>query len=145
MKMPPRTPTLLTMLGTAPFIIGAVGAHSNVILTLLPYFSVETVINYGIIILSFMTGILWGFAVKAPKSKSSFAYILSVLPALYVFFFVAGTNANKLDMLMLGFTVLLAIDLFFQRIALAPAWWMTLRIPVSMVVLFALLTTRINI
>jgi len=48
-------------------------------------------------------------------------------------------------MLMFGFTVLLAIDLFFQRLALAPAWWMTLRIPVSMVVLFALLTTRINV
>lgn len=145
MHLPPRTPAALTALGAAPFVIGAVGAYTDTVLTVFPYSSVETVIRYGIIILSFMTGILWGFASKAPDVKASYAYITSVLPALYVFFFVVGTDADKLEALLFGFAVLLVIDLSFKKAALAPAWWMTLRTPVTIVVLAALFITRISI
>lgn len=145
MILPPRTPAALTALGAAPFVIGAIGAYTDTVLTLFPYGSVESVIHYGVIILSFMTGILWGFASRAEDGKASYAYITSVLPALYVFFFVVGTDADKIEALMFGFFFLLAIDLSFQKAKLAPQWWMTLRIPVTAVVLAALYLTRISI
>lgn len=145
MHLPPRIPMLLTTLGAAPFVIGAVGAHTDAVLTLFPYFGREAVIHYGIIILSFMAGILWGFASSSCGNKSSLAYIASVLPALYVFFFASGTDTDKLDALMFGFAILLIIDLSFQKATLAPPWWMTLRVPVTIVVLAALLATRITV
>ena len=145
MHRPPSIPIVLTTLGAAPFVIGAAGAHADAVLTLFPYFGREAIIHYGIIILSFMTGILWGFASRSYGNKSSFAYIASVLPALYVFFFVTGTETDKLDALMFGFAILLVIDLSFQKATLAPPWWMTLRVPVTIVVLAALLATRITV
>ncbi|MCO4825341.1 DUF3429 domain-containing protein [Amylibacter sp.] len=143
-RLPPRTPIALTALGVAPFVIGSIGAYTDTVLTLFPYRSVESVIHYGIIILSFMTGILWGFASK-DDGKSSYAYITSVLPALYVFFFVVGTDADRLEALMFGFAIILSIDLSFQQAKLAPNWWMSLRIPATLVVLASLYLTRISV
>ena len=145
MNLPPRTPAALTALGAVPFVIGAMGTTTDTAFPLFPTNSVETVTHYGIIILSFMTGILWGFAARAETDKAPYAYITSVLPALYTFFFVVGTDANKLTALMVGFALLLALDLSFQKAKLAPPWWITLLVPVTIVVLAALLITRISL
>lgn len=51
-----------------------------------PYVSLA----YGTVILSFMSGVLWGFATKATGSAAATGYALSVLPALWAFFMVGG-------------------------------------------------------
>nr|WP_323781876.1 DUF3429 domain-containing protein [Amylibacter sp.] len=145
LAIPPRTPLALATLGTAPFIIGAIGAATDTVFTPFPSSSVESVIHYGIVIMSFLTGILWGFASHSPKGQSSYAYITGAIPALYVFFAVAGSDADKLEALMFGFPALLVIDTSFQKSTLTPPWWLTLRIPTTIVIIACLTVTRLSI
>ena len=45
---------------------------------------------YGTVILAFMSGVLWGFATKAPERQAPVCYALSVIPALWAFFMAGG-------------------------------------------------------
>lgn len=143
MILPPRTPALLTAAGAIPFVFGA--AVSLQVIPLDQYTDAITgpglIIRYGIIILSFMTGIFWGFATRAEPQKAAFGYITSVIPALYAFFFVGGSETSALVALMIGFALLIPIDVSFQRVGLAPPWWLTLRLPITCVVLLCLAGT----
>lgn len=145
LALPPRTPLALATLGTAPFVVAAIGAATDTVFTPFPYSSVETIIHFGIIVLSFLTGILWGFASHSAKGQSSYAYITGAIPVLYVFFAVVGTDADKLEALMFGFPALLTIDTSFQHSRLAPRWWLTLRIPTTLVIIACLTVTRLSI
>ncbi len=90
---------------------------------------------YGTVILSFMSGVLWGFAARG---SDWLPYALSVIPALWVFFTVTdGTDISSIY-LMAGFAGLLLLDLTFAQRGLAPAWWMRLRLPLTAVVLACL-------
>ena len=90
-------------------------------------------IAYGTVILCFMSGCLWGFAARSETPQWR-TYGLSVLPALYVFFFVGGPDEDQLFRLALGFTGILALDWAYTRWQLAPDWWLTLRVMITAVV-----------
>nr|WP_025054776.1 DUF3429 domain-containing protein [Sulfitobacter noctilucicola] len=95
-------------------------------------------IRYGGIILPFMAGVLWGFATKAQGLQAAAAYALSVLPALW-WFFMPGTGVNSaLTNLTTGFIGLLLLDYAFHRWELAPAWWMALRVQLTIIVVACL-------
>ena len=79
---------------------------------------------YGTVILAFMAGVLWGFAVRA---RSGVYYALSVLPALWAFLFVGGGPDRATVWLAAGFVGLLALDWVFWRAGLTPEWWLRLR------------------
>ncbi|MGC1495830.1 MAG: DUF3429 domain-containing protein [Sulfitobacter sp.] len=149
MNRPPNSALFLGLAGLLPFIAGALlclgifnatmgdvndGGYPLIIQrdgTLL-------LVRYGGIILPFMSGVLWGFATKATDSKATAAYTLSVLPALW-WFFSPGTNAQSaLINLMIGYAGLLLLDYAFQRWKLAPNWWMSLRVPLTGIVLICL-------
>lgn len=89
---------------------------------------------YGTIILSFMSGVLWGFAARAEGALQATGLALSVAPALWAFFFVGGGSDNAALNLMIGFLGVLLIDTYFWRMRLTPPWWMSLRIPLTVIV-----------
>lgn len=90
--------------------------------------------RYGVIILCFMSGVLWGFATRAEGTLAAVCYVLSVLPALWAFL-VPGSNADEaLFNLIIGFVSVLLLDFAFHRWGLTPHWWMRLRVPVTAVV-----------
>ena len=60
--------------------------------------------------------------------------VLSVLPALWVFFTVGAGPTSSAIYLIAGFIGLLALDWSFWRQGLAPEWWMRLRILLTVVV-----------
>ncbi|MGR3468255.1 MAG: DUF3429 domain-containing protein, partial [Shimia sp.] len=91
----PRSALLLGLAGVLPFLWGA-------LTTLLPALGAAALplvgprligpyvqLAYGAIILSFMSGVLWGFATKAGDWQGV-GYALSTLPALWAFFMVGG-------------------------------------------------------
>ena len=82
---------------------------------------------YGAVILSFMSGVLWGFATKATGQTATASYILSVIPALWAFFMTGGGPTTAAVNLIVGFLGLLLLDWHFWRLGLAPPWWMHLR------------------
>lgn len=140
----PRSALLLGLAGLIPFLWGA----ANVLFPatigfggrfLSPMFIGTYVsLTYGTVILSFMSGVLWGFATKAQGREAAVGYALSVIPALWAFFMVNGDPGNAAVNLAVGFAGLLMLDYSFARQGLAPAWWMHLRVLLTTVVLLCL-------
>jgi Protein of unknown function (DUF3429) len=92
-------------------------------------------LSYGTIILSFMSGVLWGFATKATGRAATTGYALSVIPALWAFVMVTDSSVNSMIYLAAGFGGLLLLDASFAAQGLAPAWWMRLRLTLTAIVL----------
>jgi hypothetical protein len=95
-------------------------------------------LTYGTVILSFMSGVLWGFATKAEGAQAAAGFGLSVIPALWAFFMVNGTPGDAAVNLAAGFVGVLALDVMFSRWGLAPPWWLRLRLILTAGVLAAL-------
>ncbi len=129
----PKAALILGLAGVLPFLWGALTDLSPAVAdwgrtTIGARFVGQYVlIFYGTIILSFMSGVLWGFATRAQEGTAALGYTLSVLPALWAFFFVGGGETRATWALIIGYLGLLGLDYFFWRVHLAPAWWMTLR------------------
>ncbi len=146
MRPIPPAPLLLGLAGLLPFLWGALtvlvpslgvwGAAAIGPRFVGPYVQLA----YGTVILSFMSGVLWGFSTQAAGAVAATGYALSTLPALWAFFFVGGGPVSAAIYLMAGFLGILGLDWMFQRQGLAPAWWMSLRLLLTGIVLLSLLT-----
>lgn len=137
----PRPALLLGLAGLIPFLWSA-ATHLSPALSsaagqvLSPMFLGAYVgLTYGTVILSFMSGVLWGFATKAEGRDAAIAYTLSVIPALWAFFMVTDASDTSAIFLAAGFAGLLLLDAMFQAWGLAPRWWLRLRIMLTVVVL----------
>lgn len=141
----PRSALILGLAGLIPFAWGAatllVPALADWGMAVLgprfvgPYVSLA----YGTVILSFMSGVLWGFATRAEGAVAATGYALSVIPALWAFFFVGGGPTTAAIYLAAGFAGLLALDYMFAQQGLAPPWWMRLRLMLTAGVIASLL------
>ena len=92
-------------------------------------------LSYGVIILCFMSGVLWGFATKMDEKNGSLGYILSVLPALWAFLSMGKGPISDTISLIVGFLAVLLIDRHFYLLKLTPLWWMNLRTPLTFLVI----------
>lgn len=138
----PRTPLLLGLAGLVPFLWGALGVLfpglSDATVSLLgarfnaPYM----LISYGTVILCFMSGVLWGFAVKSPRALP---YVLSVVPALWAFFTIGGGPDQATSAVLVGFLLVFSCDMQFANWGLTPRWWLRLRALLTTVVCACLL------
>jgi hypothetical protein len=143
----PRTPLLLGLAGLIPFVWGA-GTVLNDDLAawglqwLGPRFIGPYVqLFYGSVILSFMSGVLWGFATRAKGAQAATAYSLSVIPALWAFVMTGGGPTSAGLNLIFGFAGLLMLDFAFDRWGLTPPWWMRLRGLLTVIVISCLAVT----
>lgn len=141
----PRIPLCLALAGLLPFVWSAATVLSPDLAgwtqtTLGARFIGPYVgLFYGAVILSFMSGVLWGFATKMTGPSATTGYVLSVLPALWVFFTHGGGAYSAGITLMIGFAGILALDWLFWRDGAAPHWWMRLRLMITAIVLLCLL------
>jgi hypothetical protein len=141
----PRSALVLGLAGTIPFIWGVItlldgnlhlwGSNMMGQRFVGPYVQ----LFYGSVILSFMSGVLWGFATKATGKLATIGYVLSVLPALWAFFMTGSGPITASMNLITGFIAVLMLDWFFWKAGLAPEWWMRLRIMISVIVIACLL------
>jgi Protein of unknown function (DUF3429) len=144
MTIPPRSALMLGLAGLVPFVWSAAtqlseGAAVWTMQVIGPRFVGPYLgLSYGTIILAFMSGVLWGFATRAEGRQAAAGYALSVIPALWAFFFVGGGVTSASIYLIAGFVGLVMIDAAFLRQGLAPAWWLRLRVPLTAVVALCL-------
>ena len=141
----PLAPLVLGLAGLLPFVWGV----CTMAFPSLAAFTVDLLgprfvgpyvqLAYGTVILSFMSGVLWGFATKAEGAVAAFGYAVSPLPALWAFFFVGGGPVSAAVYLALGFIGILGLDIMFQRQGFAPRWWVSLRLILTGVVVVTLL------
>lgn len=140
----PRAALILGLAGLIPFLWSAAtylspGLSNWSAQWLSPMFLGAYVgLTYGTVILSFMSGVLWGFATKAEGRAAAFAYVLSVVPALWAFLMVTDASDISTIFLAAGFIGLLPLDAMFSAWGLAPAWWLRLRVMLTVVVLACL-------
>ena len=140
----PTAPLLLGLAGLLPFLWGAVtylyGPLADWgVATLGPRFVGPYVqLFYGAVILSFMSGVLWGFATKTDGARAATGYALSVLPALWAFFVTGGGPVSAGTNLIFGFLGLLILDYAFFSWGLTPPWWMRLRSLLTIIVVACL-------
>ncbi|MBV7408463.1 DUF3429 domain-containing protein [Maritimibacter sp. DP1N21-5] len=128
----PRTPLLLGLAGLIPFVWGLITSFERID-GLDDYWQGWPLLaDYAMVILPFMSGVIWGFATNATGKQAATLYILSVIPALWAFFFILEDTA--LLSAAVGFVVLLPIDYACTRAGLAPLWWMRLRLILTAVV-----------
>ena len=131
----PRPALWLGLAGLIPFFWGVAGLHSKALDDISTVIfgpdprlnGAGLVLSYGIVILSFMSGVLWGFATRV-TTQAGLYYTLSALPALWAQFFVSNSGLQSLVLLAMGYLALLALDWVFATKGLTPAWWMRLRI-----------------
>ena len=141
-----RIPTpalILGLAGLAPFVYGALSVLWPAAGGLGESWSVNhsgraLLQIYGIVILCFMAGVIWGFAAKAQGQEATRFYVLSIIPAIFVFLTAFTEPRASLVMLIIGFLSLLAIDHSAARLGLAPDWWMRLRLLLSTIVVICL-------
>lgn len=143
----PKAALWLGVAGLVPFVWGALTQHVAAAAELglrwigPRFVGPDVQIAYGTVILAFMSGVLWGFATRAEGRREAGGYALSVLPALWVFFFVGSDSRGAALFLIAGFLGLLGLDHVFWKQGLAPAWWMRLRIGLTAGVVACLLAT----
>ena len=137
----PKVALGLALFGVVPFAWGAVTSISEEAFNFgMDIFGARFVgpliqLSYGIIILCFMSGVLWGFATKMDRKSASQGYILSVIPALWVFFSMGRGPISDTISLIVGFIAVLLIDRHFYLLKLTPIWWMNLRTPITLLVI----------
>ena len=140
----PKAPLALGLAGLIPFVWGALTYLSPA----LSGWGIEVLggrfvgpyvqLFYGSVILSFMSGVLWGFATKAQGRLAQVCYALSVLPALWVFFMTGGGPTSAGMNLIFGFAGVLLIDTAFSTWGLTPGWWLRLRVAMTALVITCL-------
>lgn len=131
---------ILAAAGALPFLIGAA-----MVLGFWPGEGRALIVAYGVVTLPFMSGALWGFASRN-GGGAPWAYVASVLPAIYAFFFALrhpwALEGQALSHLIAGFAGVLVLDGVYQAKGLAPRWWLVLRVPATLVVLACLWIAR---
>ena len=98
----PNAPLLLSLAGLAPFFWGALTLANTDLMAWSQmwlgkgFVGAQVQISYSAVIMSFMSGVLWGFSTKTTQLKAAICYTLSVLPALAVFFLIS-TNSSLIS------------------------------------------------
>jgi hypothetical protein len=135
----PRVALILGLAGVLPFALPGLA----LVLGLASPFGTSwhaVQILYGLTILAFMSGCLWGFAAKGEDSTG---YALSTLPALYGFFVLVLVTPISITattvLFALGFAGLLNLDRRAAGLGQAPVWWMPLRVLLTSLVVLCLI------
>ena len=100
------------------------------------FFALAMAYFYAALILSFLGGLWWGMAAKA-DAVPAWVWLAAVIPSLIGFGsawpWATGAPWPGPSMIVLGAALIaaLAIDWRLVKIGIAPAWWLHLRLPLS--------------
>jgi hypothetical protein len=104
---------------------------------------IQALLAYGAVILSFLGGVHWGLAVGSNINSDNRQFlarlVLSVLPSLAGWTALLATETTGLLILATAIAAMLWVDLRATQAGHAPPWYPNLRIPLTCVVVAALL------
>lgn len=138
---PPRLAILLGYAGLLPFVGGALG------IWLIPLgwrsFVLDALLDYAAVMLAFMGAIHWGLAMRADASdeRAQMQLGLSVIPPLLGWLAIAGGMPMwfALPLCLVAFLALYYADVRAAKLGLAPQWYPSLRMPLTVCVTLSLL------
>lgn len=136
-----HTARLLGYAGLVPFIalagISAFGPHNWHAQAL------SALVAYGALILSFLGGITWGMAVRESQADQRL-YLLSMVPFFMAWASVLLPIWAGVWLLVVAFLVALVNDHMVSRLSSAPAWFFTMRIILTGVVVACLILAAVT-
>ena len=96
--------------------------------------------GYAALIFSFLGGMWWGIAAMAPAAENrrtlGWVWVAAVTPSLIALVaylpWVFGQTWPEPSLVMLGAGILISLAVDAKLRALAPHWWMSLRVPLSL-------------
>lgn len=133
----PRPALILALAGLIPFLVGALTVLSPGLLPEVGRFGGDAdsgralLVLYGTIILSFMSGCLWGFASRHGRKPGWVELTLGVVPPLFILFGLSPNDAASCLILTYAFAGLLLIECWYARRSVVVWWWLSLRIPLT--------------
>ena len=134
----PISPLLFGLGGTLPFILLSFSIWTaSYELKLIALFNL---INYSIIILSFVGAIHWG-AAMIREDKNYKWYFISIMPSLLSWFLIMGFITNYLIIflvLMILFLIMFFIDVKAVKNKILPQWYLSLRKVITIIVFLSL-------
>ncbi|MEO1282665.1 MAG: DUF3429 domain-containing protein [Pseudomonadota bacterium] len=146
-KRVPPSAWVLGLAGLIPFV--ALSVSMVVDTGINRSWATLALLTYGAIILSFMSGVHWGLAMRGPiaatqnspnQNPGLLTYALSVVPALVGWFaLITLTPGPAMAVMAASFAALLAYDFRMINTGYAPKWYAALRFPLTVVVVFSLL------
>ena len=92
---------------------------------------------YAALILSFLGGTWWGFATRKTDQSPGWLWLAAIIPSLIglgtAVPWAIGASWPGPSMAVLGVSLLasLLVDRWLAKAGLAPEWWMSLRVPLS--------------
>ncbi len=132
---------ILGLSGLIPFIIPAIAVWF-----VTPDMSqiLETMqMAYAALIISFMGGVQWGYAVKHGDAARPIHYVLSVIPTLIIFAVLFFTLAVKGYQITLIFMVLLFVQTILDQRRYVETWFLKLRWILTITAVLSLLSVCI--
>ena len=137
----PPSAAWLGGLGALPFI-GLAGA-APYLDSALRVLVVHALVAYGATILSFLGGVHWGLAIgsrsNADHQEFQTRLIVSVIPSLAAWTALLFPENTGLLILAAAIAAILWVDIRATRLGHAPQWYPKIRIPLTCVVVAALL------
>ena len=137
----PPSAAWLGGLGALPFI--SISGAAPYLDSALQILVIHALVAYGAVILSFLGGVHWGLAIvsksNADRPELRTRLILSVIPSLAAWAALLFPERTGLLILAAAIAAMLWVDLTAARAGNAPKWYPKLRIPLTCVVVAALL------
>ena len=102
----------------------------------------EIGLSYGAIILSFLGGLHWAFAMILPElntQQKGLRFTWSVIPSLLAWSSFALLPLYATIVLLIGFLSHLGQDVYVKKLAQMPAWYLTLRMQLTTVACLCLI------
>ena len=134
----PKAPLFLGLSGIIPFIFLTIG------IWFFPYdlklFALYNLLNYSVIIISFLGAIYWGVAMRNEK-KSFKPYFISVIPSILSWFMLMGFFSHYLLILVfiiLTFFCIYFMDIKYVKSGFFPEWYGSLRKTISIIIVLTL-------
>ena len=135
LSRPPSWPLWLGLAGLLPQLLAVfalVGGNPDA-----RFVALACAFAYAALILSFLGGMWWGLAAASTETIPGWLWIAAVTPSLVAFAsaypWMVGEPWPGPSLVLLGIALIasLVVDWKLRRMNMAPAWWITLRLPLS--------------
>ena len=132
----PKSVMLASLLGLIPILVGLASTFKIGLSESLKEELIRIAIIYSGFILSFMSGCV--FYVSSLERERVFLLWFSIVPVLLALLSVAVPFMQSF-VIALGFLIVLEIERKLYKLKTLPEWWLSLRFPMSSIVVFLLI------
>ena len=132
----PKSVMLASLLGLIPILVGLASTFNIGLRESLKEELIRIAIIYSGFILSFMSGCV--FYVSSLDRERVFLLWFSIIPVLLALLSIAIPVMQSF-VIALGFLIVLEIERKLYKLKTLPEWWLSLRFPMTSIVVFLLI------